>query len=154
ATTSIAGIVIPSTSPVFLTLVGVHVLLALFGVVAGLVAMLSVKGSARHIRCGTLYYWGLVGVSLSASALAAIRWREDWLLFVLGLLGVGCATTGRIAVRRKRLRTHLAAMAASYVVMLIAFYVDNGKNLPIWRDLPVIAYWVLPAGVGLIVTAF
>jgi hypothetical protein len=28
--------------------------------------------------------------------------------------------------------------------MLIAFYVDNGKQLPIWRDLPHAAYWLLP----------
>ena len=28
--------------------------------------------------------------------------------------------------------------------MLIAFYVDNGKQLPIWKDLPHFAYWLLP----------
>jgi hypothetical protein len=27
-------------------------------------------------------------------------------------------------------------MSLSYVVMLIAFYVDNGKQLPVWKDLP------------------
>jgi hypothetical protein len=35
-------------------------------------------------------------------------------------------------------------MAASYVLMLTAFYVDNGKNLPLWRELPQIAFWILP----------
>jgi len=28
--------------------------------------------------------------------------------------------------------------------MITAFYVDNGKNLPVWRYLPQIAFWVLP----------
>jgi hypothetical protein len=32
--------------------------------------------------------------------------------------------------------------------MITAFYVDNGKNLPLWRELPQIAFWVLPALVG------
>ena len=40
-------------------------------------------------------------------------------------------------------------MGISYIAMLTAFYVDNGKNLPIWRDLPPVAYWLLPSAVGL-----
>ena len=31
-----------------------------------------------------------------------------------------------------------------YVFMLIAFYVDNGKQLPIWKELPPVTYWLLP----------
>jgi len=27
-------------------------------------------------------------------------------------------------------------MGLSYILMLTAFYVDNGKKLPVWRDLP------------------
>jgi hypothetical protein len=33
--------------------------------------------------------------------------------------------------------------------MLTAFYVDNGKSLPLWKELPTIAYWILPSAVGL-----
>jgi len=40
-------------------------------------------------------------------------------------------------------------MGASYVLLLTAFYVDNGKSLPLWRELPPIAYWLLPAAIGL-----
>jgi hypothetical protein len=32
--------------------------------------------------------------------------------------------------------------------MITAFYVDNGKNLPLWRELPQIAYWLLPGVIG------
>jgi hypothetical protein len=32
---------------------------------------------------------------------------------------------------------------------LTAFYVDKGKSLPVWRDLPAIAYWLAPSLVGL-----
>jgi hypothetical protein len=40
-------------------------------------------------------------------------------------------------------------MGASYVLLLIAFYVDNGHSLPLWKELPPIAYWLLPAAIGI-----
>ena len=40
-------------------------------------------------------------------------------------------------------------MGASYILMLTAFYVDNGKNLPLWKELPEIAFWLLPSAIGL-----
>ena len=39
-------------------------------------------------------------------------------------------------------------MGTSYIFMLTAFYVDNGKTLPLWKELPQIAFWLLPAAVG------
>jgi hypothetical protein len=39
-------------------------------------------------------------------------------------------------------------MGASYILLLTAFYVDNGKNLPAWKDLPESAYWLLLSAVG------
>ena len=44
------------------------------------------------------------------------------------------------------------AMAASYVALLTGFYVDNGPQLPLWNRLPTVAYWVLPALVGVPLT--
>lgn len=41
---------------------------------------------------------------------------------------------------------HVTGMGLSYVLMLTAFYVDNGKSLSLWRDLPHLAYWVVPGG--------
>jgi hypothetical protein len=40
-------------------------------------------------------------------------------------------------------------MSLSYIVLLTAFYVDNGPHLPLWDRLPGVAYWTLPAVVGL-----
>src|SRR5713226_5732494 len=33
-------------------------------------------------------------------------------------------------------RFHIVGMGLSYVLLLTAFYVDNGKNLPLWNRLP------------------
>jgi hypothetical protein len=95
-------------------------------------------------------------VVASAAWLAALRWPQDADLLVLGTLSLAAATLGRTA-RRRRWRwrrwrwigLHLAGMSASYILLLTAFYVDNGKHLPLWRNLPHLAYWLLPSAVGL-----
>jgi uncharacterized membrane protein len=150
-TTVVAGLPIPSASPLFLTLVGLHVLAGLVSVAAGAVAMLSRKGPGRHPRFGTIYVWALACVFVSASALAAMRWAQDAVLFALGLLAFALGLFGRTARRRRWpawARAHIAGMGGSYVVLLTAFYVDNGANLPVWRALPTLAYWLAPAAVG------
>jgi hypothetical protein len=150
--TDIAGIEIPSTNPVFLAVVGIHVLLGLACVVTGAAAMLSEKRAGRHPRYGTVYFWCLAGVFLTAASLAAVRWAQDYHLFVLGALSFMAAALGREA-RRQRwrhwVRLHIAGMGSSYMLLLIAFYVDNGRSLPLWRDLPPRAYWLLPAAAGI-----
>lgn len=148
----IAGLPIPSTSPFFLGVVGLHILVALVCVVSGAVAMLSTKRPGRHPTFGTVYYWSLATVFTTATILSATRWAEDWHLFVLGALAFLAATMGRAARRgtwRRWPVVHVIGMGTSYILMLTAFYVDNGKNLPIWRDLPTLAYWFLPSAVGL-----
>ena len=150
--TDIAGIEIPSTNPVFLTVAGVHILLGLACVVAGAIAMLSQKRAGRHPRNGTVYFWCLGGVFLTAAGVAAVRWSQDYHLFVLGTLSFAAACLGREARRRRWrrwTRLHIAGMGVSYLLLLIAFYVDNGKSLPLWKELPPLAYWLLPAVVGI-----
>ena len=44
---------------------------------------------------------------------------------------------------------HMVGMSGSYIFLLIAFYVDNGRNLPIWKNLPPITYWLLPTTIGI-----
>ncbi|MBY0320291.1 MAG: hypothetical protein K2X72_16320 [Reyranella sp.] len=151
-TTVVLGIPIPSRSPTFLAVVALHVLVGLVCVIAGALAMLSPKRSGRHPMFGTIYYWGLVVVFLSATGLSVVRWAEDYHLFILGLLALATASVGRAARRQQWhgwARVHITGMGLSYVLLLTAFYVDNGKSLPLWRDLPSIAYWLLPAAVGL-----
>lgn len=147
-TTVLFGIPVPSANPLFLSVVGVHVLLGLAAVISGAVAMLSVKGRGQHSNFGTIYFWCLFGAFVTMSTLAFARWQEDYHLFILGALSFGAAWLGRTILRRRWRqwpRLHLTFMATSYVLMITAFYVDNGKNLPLWRELPQIAFWILPA---------
>ncbi len=152
ATTVLFGIEVPSASPAFLGVVGAHVLAGIACVVSGAVAMLSPKRAGRHPCAGTIYYWCLTFVFLSAFGLALVRWEQDSHLFMLGALAFVSATVGRNAMRQRRahwLRLHIGGMGLSYIFLLTAFFVDNGKQLPFWKDLPAIAYWIVPAVAGL-----
>ncbi len=135
------------TFHVFLAL---HIVVGLACVIAGIVAMLSKKQPGRHPRFGTIYYWSLAVVFVTATGLAVLRWSQDYHLFIIGAFSFGAATLGRTAIRkRRRVRLHIAGMGFSYILMLVAFYVDNGKNLPLWKDLPPVFYWLIPTIVGL-----
>src|SRR5512132_2210671 len=147
---------IPPGSTTFHLLLAVHIAAALTCVATGAAAALSPKQPGRHPRLGTVYYRSLTVVVASAAWLAALRWPQDAYLLVLGILSFAAATLGRTA-RRRRWRwqrwrwigLHLTGMSASYILLLTAFYVDNGKHLPVWKSLPSLAYWLLPSAVGL-----
>ena len=151
-TTIVFGVPVPSVDPVFLAVVRFHIVVGIACVAAGAIAMLSRKGRGRHSTFGTIYYWCLAIVVATATGLSVVRWAENYHLFFLGSLSLLAATFGRTALRRRWrhwVRLHIAGMGASYVLMLTAFYVDNGKNLPLWKELPQIAFWLLPAGLGI-----
>jgi len=63
-TTVLFGLPIPSSNPIFLGIVGVHVLFGLAAVVAGAIAMLS-KKAVDNIRTSALSIFGACLASLS-----------------------------------------------------------------------------------------
>jgi hypothetical protein len=114
--------------------------------------MLNRKREGRHPLYGTIYFWCLAGVFVTATTLAAVRWAEDYHLFLLGTLSFAASYLGRPA-RRERwpnwVQLHITGMGTSYILLLTAFYVDNGKSLPLGKELPSIAYWLLPSAIGI-----
>jgi len=156
-TTIVFGVPVPSVDPVFLAIVRFHIGVGIVVVVAGVIGMLSNKGRGRHSTAGTVYYWSLAILVATAIALSAMRWEENVHLFALGALSFVAAMMGRTALRqrwRSWVRLHISGMGVSYILMLTAFYVDNGKNLPLWRELPQWAFWVLPTVLGLPIVVY
>jgi hypothetical protein len=148
----ILGFELPSNSPIFLSVLSLHILLGVACAVLGIAGMLIQKRAGKHPQFGTAYYWCLALLFASATVLALMRWSEDYHLFILGALSFTAASVGRMARRQlwpRWIDFHVTGMGMSYVLMLTAFYVDNGKNLPVWRDLPHLAYWILPGAVGI-----
>jgi len=147
------GIPIPDEGPVFLVAVAAHIVAGLTSVAAGIVAMVSRKGGRVHVGFGRVYVVGITVVFASMAVLAAIRWPLDNHLAILGLIALVATLFGFINRRRHGAdRWHILAMGVSYVVLLTAFYVDNGPFLPIWNLLPAWSFWVI-VGAPIIVRA-
>ena len=146
----ILGDQVGSTAPVFLAFLAVHVTAGLTAVITGAAAALSRKGSPRHIQAGRWYYRAITVVFATATILAALRWRQDYYLFIIGAVAFTAATIGYQHRRRHRPGDtgHIAGMGIAYVAMLTAFYVDNGPHLPLWDHLPAFAFWLLPSAIG------
>jgi uncharacterized membrane protein len=131
--------------------IGVHIAAGMTATVAGAAAMFSPKRRGAHPGSGRVYLWALGVLVASAIAIVIARPHTAYLL-ILGGLALAVAGLGFTARRRRWrgwLRHHITAMAASYITMLTAFYVDNGPRLPLWELLPPITFWFLPAAVGL-----
>jgi Predicted membrane protein (DUF2306) len=138
-------------SSTFATLLVVHIAAGLTAVVAGATAMLSPKRSGRHPNAGRTYYTALCVVGATAVGMAAMRWPDDAYLVVLGALSLAAASFAYLARHyrwRGWIRLHILGMGTSYIVLLTAFYVDNGPRLPVWDRLPGLAFWIGPGLIG------
>ena len=135
----------------FSLLLVLHVVAGMTCVVTGAAASLSPKRRGRHPSFGLVYFWALAVVFLTSTVMSFVRWSDDAYLFVLGALAFSCALVGLIA-RRQRWRgwttAHILGMSGSYILLLTAFYVDNGPRLPLWKELPQVAFWIGPTLVG------
>jgi len=94
-------------------------------------------------------------VFVTATALAIMRWREDYHLVIIGAVAFTAATIGYQHRSRHRAGDtgHIVGMGMGYVAMLTAFYVDNGPHLPLWDRLPPLTLWFLPTAVGMPIIA-
>jgi len=151
-TGEILGLPIPDAGPVFAAALAVHVLSGLVAVVAGALAATAKKRPGRHPRAGRVYLWAIGAIFVTATVMAAIRWREDAHLFGIAVVAFGLGLYGYRARRRRRpgwVTRHAVGVGGSYVALLTGFYVDNGPFLPLWDRLPHLTYWILPSLVGI-----
>ncbi|HET6989808.1 MAG TPA: DUF2306 domain-containing protein [Bacteroidia bacterium] len=149
---TVDGFEIPSNNPIFLAILSIHILAALTCVVSGVMAMFAKKQAGLHPKSGKVYFTGLIVVFVTVIIIAILRWKEDYHLFILGLISFSCAYTGRKALKNKWKKwsiIHITGMGLSYIFLLIAFYVDNGRFLPVWKDFNPVLYWLLPLMIGI-----
>ena len=110
----------------------------------------------RPLNFWALYYWSWFAVFVSATILAAIRWVEDYHLFILGAPSFAAASWGRIPVRRSGsqwVRFHITGMESILSPVADGLLRGQREGLPLWKELPSITYWLLPIGMPIIVRA-
>ena len=141
-------------STAFLVILAIHIAGGLTCVICAAGAAASRKGERFHVGFGHVYLRALGVVTVTMLVLAMMRWPADNHLAVLGAASATAAWIGLRMARRSAplLRGHAWGMASSVILLLTAFYVDNGPNLPVWKLLPHWAFWVLPALVGIPLT--
>ncbi len=150
--TDLFGIPIPSTDRVFLTFVIIHILISLGAVVSGFIAMLSEKKRGNHTLFGKIYLWTMLSSFATVVILSIMRWPHNVHLLLIGAFASGFAFTGyRLSKsqRKRWTRLHTVLMGFSYVLLLTGFYVDNGKHLPFWNQVPQIFFWFFPSAAGI-----
>jgi len=150
--TDLLGIPVPSTDPVFIAFVIVHIAISLVAVISGLLAMVAEKTSVRHKKKGSVYFWSISFSFVTVVIQSSMRWPQNVHLFVIGVLTFCLTFTGRTLAKRRPIgwtRIHTMCMGASYILLLTGFYVDNGKNLPFWKVFPDWFFYLFPAAVGI-----
>jgi hypothetical protein len=150
--TDLFGIPVPSTDPVFIFIVVIHIGIGLLCVVSGLVAMLSGKTKKKHPAAGKVYYWGMVFAFVTIIMMSVMRWPHNIHLLSIGILAFGFTYAGRRLAKsqpKNWTRYHTVCMGISYILLLTGFYVDNGKNLPLWNQFPPLFFWVFPSIIGI-----
>lgn len=131
-----------------LLFISLHIPAGLIALTAGIVAMLSRKGAWWHRRAGDTYLVAIAVIAVTATGLVATRGPQFSHLLALAALAAALAYGGYF-MRRNNQGLHIAAMGLSYVVIVTAFYVDNGPKLPFWNQFPAIVFWLGPLAIGL-----
>jgi hypothetical protein len=137
-------------------LVPVHILVGTTAVGCGIRAMRTRKGSRWHRRWGTGYLATVPVLCTTGTLLVLGHWPQDAHLLALAVLTAAPAGLGYTAARRRWAGwtgAHISGMGGAFIVMLSAFYVDNGPTLPGWGWVPTLAWWLAPSLVGLPVVA-
>lgn len=150
--TILFGMPVPSDDKTFLTIVAIHIVIGIACVLSGLFAMLSRKGTRLHTLAGKTYHIGMILIFITVIILALMRWPFNIHLLVLGILAFLSSHFGKQQARKLTpvsTRLHTILMGSSYILLLTAFYVDNGKNLPFWRMFPQVFFWLFPAAIGI-----
>lgn len=150
--TDLFGIPVPSTDKVFISIVVVHITIALICVVSGLLAVLRDKSGKKHRAAGNFYFWSMLLSFITVIILSIMRWPHNVHLLLIGTLAFGFTYAGRTLAKihsRNWTRFHTMCMGFSYILLLTGFYVDNGKNLPFWNQFSTLFFYIFPSVVGI-----
>src|SRR6266568_1271890 len=97
-----------------------HIGLGIAGLILGPIAMTTKKLHGLHTRVGEAYHWVMLGMCLSASALAILDWNRLWWFLLIAVGSYAFAFAGYVAAKYRWkgwLRTHLAGQGGSSIAV-------------------------------------
>ena len=132
-------------------LLGVHIALGAVGLVLGPIAMIAAKRPGLHTRTGEAYHWVVLGVCLTAVAIAVADWGRNWWFAPIAVGSYAFALLGYAAAKRRWrgwLVAHVSGQGGSYIAMVTALLVVNWQPLTGVSGRATLWPWVLPTVVG------
>jgi hypothetical protein len=147
----IDGLPIPFHDPALLVVLAIHILAAFTGVIIGIIVMVSQK---RVRQTPTVRHDVLLVFVCSVRHSADPGCNP-----VVGRLLPGNSRYARIysSITRASCFSFASAFPGSSAYQrhgpvihpdAVAFYMDNGRHLPLWRDFPAVTYWMAPSAIG------
>ena len=128
-----------------------HIAAGLLGLALGPVAMTARKRTRLHTRAGEAYHWVMLGVCLTAAALAVLDWARNWWFLPIAAGSYAFALLGYVAAKRRWagwLRAHVAGQGGSYIAMVTALLVVNWRTFTGTPGRTTLWPWFLPTLVG------
>jgi hypothetical protein len=128
-----------------------HIALGTAGLILGPVAMFARKVPGLHTRAGEVYHWVMLGVCVTAGALAVLDWQRIWWFLPIAAGSYAFAFVGYVSARRRWrgwLAAHLTGQGGSYIAMTTALLVVNWETLTGTRGVSSPWAWILPTVVG------
>ena len=126
-----------------------HIIMGTGALLLGPVAMLARKKRGWHTRVGEIYHALVLGVCVTAGALAILGWDRSAAFLPIATGSYAFALAGYVASKLRFsgwLRIHIVGQGGSYIAMTTALLVVNLGRESFWA-------WALPtlAGTPLIV---
>ncbi len=121
-----------------------HIACGTAGLILGPTAMWARKLPGLHTQAGEIYHWIMLGVGVTAAALAFLDWSRLWWFLPIAAGSYAFALLGYLAAKLRWnnwLRFHLAGQGGSYIAMVTALLVVNTSIQTWWA-------WILPTLVG------
>lgn len=129
----------------------VHIAFGAAGLVLGPIAMLAPKRRGRHTVTGEAYHWVVLGVCVTAAALAVLDWSRNWWFLPIAVGSYAFALLGYVTAKRRRgswLISHVTGQGGSYIAMVTALLVVNWSLVTGTPGRAAFWPWFLPAIVG------
>jgi hypothetical protein len=133
------------------TLLLIHIVLGATALVVGVVAMRAAKRPGLHTRAGEAYHWIVLGVCVSAVAIALTDWARLWWFVPISVGSYAFALLGYVAAKRRWrgwLTAHVTGQGGSSIAMVTALLVVNWQPLTGIPGRATLWPWVLPTLVG------
>ncbi len=131
-----------------------HIALGTAGLILGPIAMTARKHQGLHTKVGEAYHWVMLGICLSAAAMAALDWSRIWWFLPIAVGSYAFALLGYVAAKRRWtgwLRAHLTGQGGSYIAMVTALLVVNWHSLTGQLGTRSPLAWALPTVVGTVI---